>query len=229
MHTYSLSFSHAHTHTHTLSLSLCSLSLSLSLSVSVNSEGQANNDELMAFAPYLVLLRLLREHSVTDEVGVACREGVMEGGVVQQLLSSLAGLGHRPRATPTTQDSSRYIATPPLSLSHTHTLFLLCSSQQAVPRPKHGMEPGHRLYWAKGTGFGTGSTTSTWNVDAMRARQKSEEKQVCLVFAILQECLARPEGCGQGEEPECGPALTDLLADSCLLPAIATYLVNDSS
>ena len=66
-------------------------------------------------------------------------------------------------------------------------------------------------------------------MDAMRAKQKSEEKHVCLVFAILWECLARPEGCGQGAESWCDSALADLLASSCLLPALATYLVNDSS
>ena len=104
------------------------------------------------------------------------------------------------------------------------------SSSDAVPRPdRGGMGSRHRLYWAKGTGFGTGSTTSEWNMDAMRAKQKSEEKHVCLVFAILWECLARPEGCGQGAESWCDSALADLLASSCLLPALATYLVNDSS
>lgn len=91
------------------------------------------------------------------------------------------------------------------------------------------MTSGRHLYWAKGTGFGTGSTLSAWNVDAMRAKQKSEEKYICLCFAILSEYLSVSEGCGQGEESWCGPALADLLADSCLLPAMTTYLINDSS
>jgi baculoviral IAP repeat-containing protein 6 len=166
--------------------------------------------EQLPFVPYLVLLQLLTEYQVPNEVGVACREGVMRGGVIHQLLSSLSALGHRPRVTP-------------LSSSNQD----LASS--TVPRPdRGGMGSRHRLYWAKGTGFGTGSTTSEWNMDAMRAKQKSEEKHVCLVFAILWECLARPEGCGQGAESWCDSALADLLASSCLLPALATYLVNDS-
>lgn len=88
---------------------------------------------------------------------------------------------------------------------------------------------GHHQYWAKGTGFGTGSTLSAWNVDAMRAKQKSEEKYICLCFAILSEYLAVSGGCGQGEESWCSPVLADLLASSCLLPAMTAYLVNDSS
>lgn len=63
----------------------------------------------------------------------------------------------------------------------------------------------------------------------MRAKQKSEEKYICLCFAILSEYLSVSKGCGQGEESWCGPALADLLADSCLLPAMTTYLINDSS
>ena len=103
------------------------------------------------------------------------------------------------------------------------------ASSEAVSRPDQtaggGMESGHnnRLYWAKGTGFGTGSTTSEWNVDAMRAKQKSEERHVWLVFAILWECL------GEGAESWFDSGLADTLASSCLLPALATYLVNDSS
>lgn len=107
----------------------------------------------------------------------------------------------------------------------------ICSSSmssQAVLRPG-GMASGQRLYWAKGTGFGTGSTTSTWNVNALRAKQKSEEKHVCLCFAILCEFLSIPEGCGQEVESWCGPTHADLLANSCLLPALTAYLVNDSS
>ena len=105
-----------------------------------------------------------------------------------------------------------------------------CSSAaDSVPRPDRGMGSRHKLYWAKGTGFGTGSTTSEWNVDAMRTKQKAEEKLVSLVFVILWECLAWPKGCGQEAGSWFDSTLTDLLANSCLLPALATYLVNDSS
>ena len=47
-------------------------------------------------------------------------------------------------------------------------------------------------YWAKGTGFGTGSTTSSWDAEQALLRQKSEEEhvtcllQVCLVSYVLQ-------------------------------------------
>ena len=56
-------------------------------------------------------------------------------------------------------------------------------------RPKITTSVDHH-YWAKGTGFGTGSTTSNWNMEAMTAKQKAEEKYVSLCFAILAEFLS---------------------------------------
>ena len=41
-------------------------------------------------------------------------------------------------------------------------------------------------YWAKGTGFGTGSTASSWDAEQALLRQKSEEEHVtCLLQVSL--------------------------------------------
>ena len=56
-------------------------------------------------------------------------------------------------------------------------------------RPRITTSADHH-YWAKGTGFGTGSTTSNWNMEAITAKQKAEEKYVSLCFAILAEFLS---------------------------------------
>lgn len=117
-----------------------------------------------------------------------------------------------------------------MCMTHFPVMSLWSSSMSSEAIPRQGrMGSGQKLYWAKGTGFGTGSTTSTWNVNAMRAKQKAEERHVCLCFAILCEYLSVPKGCGQEVESWCGPTLAELLANSCLLPAITSYLVNDSS
>ena len=166
------------------------------------------------------------------------------------------------------------------------------SSQRFRPRPKVTTSSDHH-YWAKGTGFGTGSTTSNWNMEAITAKQKAEEKYVSLCFAILAEFLSlgTPHGEGMGVKSEgsdavsvkseasedvsakseggeatvvkaeggeaviekaeggdaaseegavfkgpspvelpdyCSPEMAELLSDSCLLPAMASYLLNDS-
>ena len=89
-----------------------------------------------------------------------------------------------------------------------------------------------RLYWAKGTGFGTGSTASAWNADAMKAKQKQEEKHTYLCFKILSEYFSM-RGCDDEQESGgvswCTSDMREMLANSSLLPALATYLVNDSS
>lgn len=40
------------------------------------------------------------------------------------------------------------------------------------------------LYWAKGTGFGTGSTTQSWNVEQALSRQRSEEEHVTVLLQV---------------------------------------------
>lgn len=44
-------------------------------------------------------------------------------------------------------------------------------------------DKGH-MYWAKGTGFGTGSTTQSWNVEQALLRQKSEEEHVTVLLQV---------------------------------------------
>lgn len=40
------------------------------------------------------------------------------------------------------------------------------------------------MYWAKGTGFGTGSTAQSWNVEQALLRQKSEEEHVTVLLQV---------------------------------------------
>ena len=53
-----------------------------------------------------------------------------------------------------------------------------------APKVVEGSEKG-QSYWAKGTGFGTGSTTSSWDAEQALLRQKSEEEHVT---CLLQVC-----------------------------------------
>ena len=150
------------------------------------------------------------------------------------------------------------------------TIIVHVNRTRLLHRPKVTTSSDHH-YWAKGTGFGTGSTASNYNMEALTAKQKSEEKYVSLCFAILAEFLslgAHSEAVkgeagdgdaatvkGEGEDgvngkseakeeeeseavfvkgppaelPDyCTLELTELLSDSCLLPAMASYLLNDS-
>lgn len=45
-------------------------------------------------------------------------------------------------------------------------------------------EEKSQLYWAKGTGFGTGSTQQSWNVEQALVRQRTEEEHVTVLLQV---------------------------------------------
>ena len=48
-------------------------------------------------------------------------------------------------------------------------------------------------YWAKGTGFGTGSTTSSWDAEQALLRQRSEEEHVTCLLQVHLSTFPRQE------------------------------------
>lgn len=100
------------------------------------------------------------------------------------------------------------------------------------------------IYWAKGTGFGTGSIQQSWNVEQALLKQKSEEEHVTVLLQVLSGYINPCEDvsveidadimkCSEstkikdsnGELPS---SVFDLLQKSCLIPALSSYLRNDS-
>ena len=47
-------------------------------------------------------------------------------------------------------------------------------------------EKAQQHYWAKGTGFGTGSTTSSWDAEQALLRQRGEEEHVAVLLQVGQ-------------------------------------------
>ncbi|XP_045481363.1 baculoviral IAP repeat-containing protein 6 [Harmonia axyridis] len=90
-------------------------------------------------------------------------------------------------------------------------------------------EERSQLYWAKGTGYGTGSTQQSWNVEQALMKQKSEEEHVTILLQVLASYI-NPNG--EATDELAGevlpPAFYDLLINSCLLPVLSSYLRNDS-
>ena len=166
--------------------------------------------EQLAFLPYLVLLETFQRHPPSEKEGWELRQQALEVGVLHHALYCLSSSGHH---SPRIEERDDTNGNKPVE-------------EQSSQKHSRVTSSADKQYWAKGTGFGTGSTTSTWNMEAMLARQKSEEKYVTLCFAILSEFLAVSE-----EHPQpvyCGPEVMSLLSASCLLPALAAYLLNDS-
>lgn len=80
-----------------------------------------------------------------------------------------------------------------------------------------------------GTGYGTGSTQQCWNVEQALMKQKSEEEHVTVLLQVLASYI-NPGGNAQEELAEnvLPPNFYQLLCNSVLLPALCSYLRNDS-
>lgn len=68
---------------------------------------------------------------------------------------------------------------------------LILSAMQSANTPasvpvQTQTEEKSQQYWAKGTGFGTGSTTSSWDAEQALMRQKSEEEHVACLLQVRQ-------------------------------------------
>lgn len=89
----------------------------------------------------------------------------------------------------------------------------------------------NQQYWAKGTGFGTGSTAQTWDVDGAIQRQRQQEEQATSLLHTLAAYIypstgAQSAACTNGSTLP--SKLLDIIQSSHLIPAICSYLRNDS-
>ena len=78
-------------------------------------------------------------------------------------------------------------------------------------------------FWAKGTGFGTGSTHSQWKPDEILQIQKLHEEHVIYLFDIFHSIFSN-----KLSEDLLDEHLIEILNTSCLIPVLESYLRNDS-
>ncbi|XP_035734374.1 baculoviral IAP repeat-containing protein 6-like isoform X2 [Vespa mandarinia] len=148
--------------------------------------------------PFQVLKQLLDATPPTTDDGLLLRRTTIDVGAMLLLLNCLAIFTHQ--------------------TGHNDGL------EQKLGQTGGRSDDNSHLYWAKGTGFGTGSTQQSWNVEQALLRQRSEEEHV----TVLVQVLASYIGSGSQPQRELPATFPDLLARSCLLPALSSYLRNDS-
>ncbi|XP_043273976.1 baculoviral IAP repeat-containing protein 6 isoform X1 [Venturia canescens] len=150
--------------------------------------------------PFQVLKQLLEATPPTTDDGLLLRRTTIEVGAVLLLLNCLAIFTHQ--------------------TGHNEGI----DQRGGIGQGGGRSDDKSHLYWAKGTGFGTGSTQQSWNVEQALLRQRSEEEHV----TVLLQVLASYVGSGGQPQRDLPIPFTDLLARSCLLPALSSYLRNDS-
>lgn len=179
----------------------------LRLALGVSDDGEGGDvltsplAALLPTLPFQVLKQLLDATPATTDDGLLLRKTTIEVGAMLLLLNCLAVFTHQ-----TNQNENSEQKLP--------------GSQGEAGRS----DDNSHLYWAKGTGFGTGSTEQSWNVEQALMRQRSEEEHVTVLLQVLASYI----GSGGQTQRELPTSFSDLLARSCLLPALSSYLRNDS-
>ncbi|XP_061327019.1 baculoviral IAP repeat-containing protein 6 isoform X6 [Pezoporus flaviventris] len=197
--------------------------LRLVLGVTDDGEGshilQSPSANVLPTLPFHVLRSLFSTTPLTTDDGVLLRRMALEIGAIHLILACLSALSHH---APRVPNSSPNQAEPQVSSTHN-----TASTEE------------QQLYWAKGTGFGTGSTASGWDVEQALTKQRLEEEHVTCLLQVLASYI-NPAGStsngdtqtsheGRGQNSTALPSvLLELLSQSCLIPAMSSYLRNDS-
>ncbi|XP_012868979.1 PREDICTED: baculoviral IAP repeat-containing protein 6, partial [Dipodomys ordii] len=197
--------------------------LRLVLGVTDDGEGshilQSPSANVLPTLPFHVLRSLFSATPLTTDDGVLLRRMALEIGALHLILVCLSALSHH---APRVPNSTLNQTEPQVSSSHNPT-----STEE------------QQLYWAKGTGFGTGSTASGWDVEQALTKQRLEEEHVTCLLQVLASYINPVSGAVNGEassSPESRgqnsnalpSVLLELLSQSCLIPAMSSYLRNDS-
>ena len=116
-------------------------------------------------------------------------------------------------------DAPASSATAPTTSTTTTEAYIASLKQQ---------QQQQQQYWAKGTGFGTGSTAQTWDVDGAIERQRQQEEQAtCLLHTLA--AYIHPSSTGATASANNLPAeMLNIIQSSHLVSAICSYLRNDS-
>lgn len=197
--------------------------LRLVLGVTDDGEGshilQSPSANVLPTLPFHVLRSLFSATPLTTDDGVLLRRMALEIGALHLILVCLSALSHH---APRVPNSSLNQTEPQVSNSHNPT-----STEE------------QQLYWAKGTGFGTGSTASGWDVEQALTKQRLEEEHVTCLLQVLASYI-NPMSSAINGEAQVSPesrvqnssalpsVLLELLSQSCLIPAMSSYLRNDS-
>ncbi|XP_037827973.1 baculoviral IAP repeat-containing protein 6 isoform X2 [Lucilia sericata] len=205
----------------------------LRLVLGVTGDGEGNDIYSLSLAPSLptlpfeVFRQLLDSSPLTTDDGMLLRRMVIEVGAMHLVLNCLSIFTHH---------------SPIYPLSHSQNEISNSGAKTALNIIEDSSLPtsddkGH-MYWAKGTGFGTGSTTQSWNVEQALLRQKSEEEHVTVLLQVLASYINPGDYIPTDDEmpyheiadlsDELPSEFSSLLKQSCLIPALSSYLRNDS-
>lgn len=177
--------------------------------------------------PFEVFRQLLNSSPLTSDEGALLRHMCIEVGAIHLVLNCLGIFTHHSQMYQLTgiptKDAASSDVIKPAALTDAEPLGV--------------SDDRSHVYWAKGTGFGTGSTSKSWDVEQALLRQKTEEEHVTVFLQVLSSYInpgdhaIAADGTTGDERPEVNElpsVFFELLQQSCLIPALSSYLRNDS-
>ena len=164
------------------------------LSSSPLSEGKPSMTNFSANDIYAFFMKSLLENGLDTKTGIALRCECLSEGVLHYLLAVFCGLlGYSDVASSLKHESlpighivadvrrwCNIASKDDLSNSNNKPCSKGFSGESEVPT-----FGDRRNYWAKGTGFGTGSTNQTWNIEQSLKRQGTQEEHIIWLLNIL--------------------------------------------
>ncbi|KAM7359256.1 BIR repeat containing ubiquitin-conjugating enzyme isoform 2-T2 [Cochliomyia hominivorax] len=209
----------------------------LRLVLGVTGDGEGNDIYSLSLAPSLptlpfeVFRQLLDSSPLTTDDGMLLRRMVIDVGAMHLVLNCLSIFTHHSPIY--TLSRSQNEITSSSGCGNVKTALNITEDSSLATSD----DKGH-MYWAKGTGFGTGSTTQSWNVEQALLRQKSEEEHVTVLLQVLASYINPGDYIPTEDEmpyheiadlsDELPSEFSSLLKQSCLIPALSSYLRNDS-
>ncbi|VDN00794.1 unnamed protein product [Thelazia callipaeda] len=169
---------------------------------------QKSDHENLGSLPFLVLEQLFNKFSTDTLAGKSLREDAITFGVLDVLLDCLAHYTHQKHK----EETIRPMSFPPAPEAAVLFRKLLQGSMETEPlqneRTNHGKTRGERVnsfgssestvgptstaqhsFWAKGTGFGSGTTQQQWNVDLHVMKRKQDEQNVTYLLRVLSSFI----------------------------------------
>ncbi|KHN86885.1 Baculoviral IAP repeat-containing protein 6 [Toxocara canis] len=169
------------------------------------SEETGSDNDTLALLPFIVLERLFRTQHPDTPTGRSLRNAAIKYGVLDILLVCLAHYSHQQhKAEPIRPES---LLPAPESVKLTEHLLrasaqiealraeaannasangyddrMAANYSSAVCSTTQGQQ---QSFWAKGTGFGSGTTQQQWNVDAHVMKRKLDEETVTHLLRVL--------------------------------------------
>ena len=120
--------------------------------------------------------QLLDSAALTTDDGMILRRMVIEVGAMHLVLNCLGIFTH--------QSQSYQITSPQNETAGAGAKTSGNNNNNVDDASVGASDDKSHMYWAKGTGFGTGSTAQSWNVEQALMRQKSEEEHVTVLLQV---------------------------------------------